>query len=149
MLILIKPLSFGTRYFTQMEGVPARVRLADRGQDMKPMITIEFKGKAGDHDFAEESLSIHSPDELLAFVAPGGGCESIPNEVDEIQIVFQTLLHPNTGNPISDRPATLEWGMVYLTGPLVEIGQTIEMLIDRAGRGELSEIFLQVTAMKP
>ena len=56
--------------------------------------------------------------------------------------------HPNTRNPIADRLATLELGMIYLTGPLAEIGQVIELLIDRAGRGELSEVFLQVTAMK-
>jgi len=114
---------------------------------MKPIITIEFKGKASKHDFAEESVAIHSPEELFAFVAPGGGCEAIPNEVDEIQIVFLPLAHRNTGNPIADRPATLELGMVYLTGPLAEIGQAVDMLIDKAGRGELSEIFLQVTGI--
>jgi hypothetical protein len=114
---------------------------------MKPVITIEFKGKASDHDFSEEGVSIHSPEELFAFVAPGGGCETIPDEVDEIQIVFLPPEHPNARNPIADRPATLELGMVYLTGPLAEIGQTIEMLIDKAGRGELSDSFLQVTGI--
>lgn len=115
---------------------------------MKPIIKIEFKGKTSEHDFAEESVAIHSPEELFAFVAPGGGCEAIPNEVDEIQIVFLPPEHHNASNPIADRPATLELGMVYLTGPLAEIGQAIEMLLDRAGRGELSEIFLQVTGIK-
>ena len=112
---------------------------------MKPIITIEFKGKASDHDFSEESVPIHSPEELFAFVAPGGGCETIPNEVDEIQIVFLHPEHPNTSNPIADRPATLELGMVYL--PLAEVAQAIEMLIDKAGRGELSDSFLQVTGI--
>ena len=114
---------------------------------MKPIITIEFKGKTENFDFAEESVPIHSPEELFAFVSPGGGCERIPNEVDEIQIVFLPPAHPNTQNPIDDRPATLELGMVYLTGPLSEVGQAIEMLIDKAGRGELSKAFLKVTGI--
>jgi hypothetical protein len=114
---------------------------------MKPIITIEFKAKTEHFDFAEESVSIHSPEELFAFVAPGGGCESIPNEVDEIQIIFMPPTHPNARNPIADRPATLELGMLYLTGPLAEVGQAIEMLIDRAGRGELSASFMQVTGI--
>jgi len=114
---------------------------------MKPIITIEFKGKTESFDFAEESVSIHSPDELFAFVAPGGGCERIPNEVDEIQIVFLPPAHPNTKNPIADRPATLELGMVYLTGPLAEVSQAVETLIDKGGRGELSRTFLKVTGI--
>lgn len=109
---------------------------------------IEFKGKTSGHDFAEEGVAVHNLEELFAFVAPGGGCEDIPDEVDEIQIVFLPPEHPNTQNPIADRPATLELGMIYLTGPLAGIGQVIEMLVDKAGRGELSGVFLQVTAMK-
>ena len=38
---------------------------------------------------------------------------------------------------------TLELGMVFLTGPLAEIVQTTEQLIDKAGRGELSDSFLK------
>lgn len=115
---------------------------------MEPIIQIEFKARASEHDFAEESVSIHRPEELFAFVAPGGGCEAIPNEVDEIQVIFLPAPHPNTANPIADRPATLELGMVYLTGPLAEIGQAIEALIDKAGRGDLSERFLQVAGIQ-
>lgn len=114
---------------------------------MKPIMTIEFKGSTGEHEFAEEGVAVHTLEELFAFVAPGGKCETIPDEVDEIQFVFLPLKHPNTGNPIADRPATLELGMIYLTGPLAEVGQVIEMLIDKAGRGELSEVFLRVTGM--
>jgi len=115
---------------------------------MHPIIQIEFKARASEHDFAEESIPIHSPEELFAYIAPGGGCETIPDEVDEIQIVFLPPAHRNSANPIADRPATLELGMVYLTGPLSEIGQAIEAMIDRAGRGELSESFLLVTGFK-
>lgn len=139
------------RFSVRAEGAVRLVSKFDpiwRGGYMKPIMSIEFKGTAGAHNFAEESVALHSLEELFAFVAPGGGCEAIPNEVDEIQIVFLPPEHPNTRNPIADRLATLELGMIYLTGPLAEIGQVIELLIDRAGRGELSEVFLQVTAMK-
>jgi hypothetical protein len=115
---------------------------------MKPILTVEFSAKAGDIDFKEESVPLHSPEELFAFVAPGGGCERIPDEVDEIQMVFLAPPHPNTKNPIADVHATLELGMVFFTGPLSEISQTIEQLIDKAGRGELSESFLKVIGVK-
>lgn len=115
---------------------------------MKPIMTIEFKARSAGVEFEEEGVAIHSPEELLAFVAPGGGCEAIPDEVDEIQFMFTSPTHPNTKNPIADAPVTLELGMVFMTGPLSEIGQAIEMLIDKAGRGELSESFLKVTGLK-
>jgi hypothetical protein len=34
--------------------------------------------------------------------------------------------------------------MVFLTGPLSEVVQTAEQIIDKAGRGELSDSFLKV-----
>ncbi|MCG6935806.1 MAG: hypothetical protein ACK2U1_12420 [Anaerolineales bacterium] len=114
---------------------------------MNPVITVEFAAKAGGHDFKEESVALHNPEELFSFVAPGGGCETIPNEVDEIQMVFLQPSHPNTQNPIADKRVTLELGMVSLTGPLSEIVQTAEQLIDKAGRGELSDEFLKVIAV--
>lgn len=115
---------------------------------MNPIITVEFTVKAGDHDFKEESVSLHNPEELFSFVAPGGGCETIPDEVEEIQMVFLQPEHPNTQNPIADKRVTLELGMVFLTGPLSEIVQAAEQLIDKAGRGELSEPFLRVINVK-
>ena len=87
---------------------------------------------------------MHNPEELFAFVSPGGGCESIPTEVDEIRMVFLPPEHPNTGNPVADLPATLQLGMIFFNGPLSEISQTVEQLIDHAGRGELSETFQKV-----
>ena len=110
---------------------------------MKP-ITVEFSIKAGEVEFKEESISFHSPEELFAFVAPGSDCDAIPDEVDEIQMFFLQPEHPNTQNPIADKRVTLELGMVFLTGPLSEIVQTAEQLIDKAGRGELSASFLKV-----
>jgi len=110
---------------------------------MQP-ITVEFSVKAGDQELQEESVVLHNPEELFAFVAPGGGCDAIPDEVSEIQIVFLQPEHPNTQNPIADKRVTLELGMVFLTGPLGEIAQTAEQLIDKAGRGELTDSFLKV-----
>ena len=111
---------------------------------MKPIITVEFKAAQNGQEFHEESVPLHSPEELFAFIAPGGGCDRIPDEVDEIQMVFMTPANPNTLNPMADKQVTLELGMVYITGPLSEIVQTCEMLLDKAGRGELSPSFLNV-----
>ena len=114
---------------------------------MNPIITVEFSAKQGDIKLKEESVPLHSPDELFTFVAPGGGCEKIPDEVDEIQMVFLKPEHSNKYNPIADKRATLEIGMVFFNGPLSEIMQTIEQLIDKAGRKELSDSFLKVIGL--
>lgn len=111
---------------------------------MQPIMTVEFSAKAGGRDFKEESVTFHSPEELFAFVAPGGGCEQIPDEVDEIQMVFLQPEHLNTRNPLADKRAMLELGMVFLSGPLSEVIQTADQLLDKAGRGELSKQFLTV-----
>jgi hypothetical protein len=111
---------------------------------MRPVITVEFSAKAGENEYKEESVSFNDPQELFDFVAPGGGCEKVPDEVEEIQMVFLQPEHANTNNPIADRRVTLELGMVFLNGPLAEIVQTAEMIIDKAGRGELSDAFLRV-----
>jgi hypothetical protein len=111
---------------------------------MQSTIAIEFTAKVGDREFKEESVAFHNSEELFSFVAPGGGCDAIPNEVDEIQMVFLQPEHLNTANPIADKRVTLELGMVFLTGPLAEIVQTAELLMDKAGRGELSDSFLKV-----
>jgi hypothetical protein len=115
---------------------------------VKPVITVEFSAQAGGREFKEESVAFHTPEELFEFIAPGGGCDAIPDEVEEIQMVFLLPAHPNTSNPIADKSVTLELGMVFLTGPLAEIVQTAQMIIDRAGRGELSESFLRVINVK-
>lgn len=111
---------------------------------MNPIISVEFSAKSGDIDFKEETIAIHNPEELFAYVAPGGGCEKIPDEVDEIQVIFLKPEHPNASNPIADKRATLELGMVFFTGPLSEIMETVEQILDKAGRNELSDAFLKV-----
>jgi hypothetical protein len=109
---------------------------------MKPILTVEFSAKDGDVEIKEESVPLHSPEELFEFVAPGGGCESIPDEVNEIRMVFLAPEHPNTQNPIADLPATLQLGMVLFNGPLSELASTVEQILDKAGREELSKSFL-------
>ncbi|NNG14713.1 MAG: hypothetical protein HKM22_06085 [Gammaproteobacteria bacterium] len=111
---------------------------------MKPILIVEFSAKVGGVESKEESVPLHSPEELFAFVAPGGGCELIPNEVGEIKMVFLPPEHPNSQNPIADKPATLQLGMVFFTGPLSEIAQTATEILDKAGRGELADSFLSV-----
>lgn len=111
---------------------------------MKPLMTVEFSAKTNVADIKEESVALHNPEELFAFVAPGGGCEKIPSEVCEIQMVFLKPEHPNTKNPIADKRVTLQLGIVFFTGPLSEIMQTMEQIIDKAGRDELSDSFLKV-----
>ena len=115
---------------------------------MIPIITVEFVARAGEQEFKEESVSLHTPEELFSFIAPGGGCEAISDQVAEIQMVFLQPEHVNKQNPIADKRVTLELGMVFLTGPLSEIVQTAEQIIDKAGRGELSESFLRAIHAK-
>ena len=111
---------------------------------MKPILTVEFSARDGDVEIKEESVPLHSPEEFFEFVAPGGGCETIPNEVNEIRMVFLAPEHPNVQNPIADLAATLQIGMVLFNGPLSEIANTVEQILDKAGRGELSKSFLTV-----
>jgi len=111
---------------------------------MQPVMTVEFSAKAGGRDFKEESVSFHNTEELFSFIAPGGGCETIPDEVDEIQMVFLQPSHPNVNNPLADKRVMLEIGMVFLSGPLSEVTQTANQVLDKAGRGELSSAFLTV-----
>ena len=110
---------------------------------MKPILTVEFSTKIGDEEFKEESIPLHNTEEFFEFVAPDGGCENIPAEVGEIRMVFLTPEHPKTQNPVADVASTLQMGIVVFNGPLSEIASTAEQIIDKAGRGELSEAFMQ------
>ena len=115
---------------------------------MKPILTIEFTAKALDGEYEEESVSLHSPEELFAFVAPGGDCEAIPDTVDEIRMIFLPPEHRNSQNPIDDLPAMLQLHRVLFTGPLSEIAQFTSEVMDKAGRGELSSGFLQAIGLR-
>jgi len=111
---------------------------------MKPIINVEFTALVNDREFKEESIAFHSPAELFEYVSPGGGCERIPNEVEEIQMIFLPPTTPDTENPMADVPATLKMGMVFFTGPLSDIVQMSQQLLGKASRGELSRSFLKV-----
>lgn len=111
---------------------------------MQPTLAVEYRVKIGEEELQEESVPLHGQEEMLAFVAPGGGCEQIPSEVEEIRMMFLPPQHPNLRNPLADVTVTLQLGMVFLSGPLSEVVQTAEQLLDRAGRGELSSAFLSV-----
>ena len=111
---------------------------------MQPTLAVEYRVKVGEDELQEESVPLHGPEEMFAFVAPGGGCERIPSEVEEIRMIFLPPQHPNARNPLADVTTTLQLGMVFLSGPLSEVVQTAEQLLDRAGRGELSSSFLKV-----
>ena len=108
---------------------------------MKPVLTVEFTAKAGNYEFKEESVAFQSHEEFFEFVAPGGGCERVPDEVEEIRIIFLPPVHPNLQNPIADLSAMLQLHRVIFTGPLSEIAQAGEQILDKAGRGELSQSF--------
>jgi hypothetical protein len=114
---------------------------------MKP-ITIEFQVKKGDKTFKEDSVTFDTPEELFEYVAPGGGCENMPSDLGEIQMIFLSPRHPNTLNPIADKRVTLQLGMVFLTGPLSTIVQISQEIIDKVGRAELSDAFQAVIGAK-
>ena len=115
----------------------------------QPVLIVEFIARDGDVELMEESIPLHSPEELFNFISPGGGCESIPSDVDEIKMTFLPPEHPNINNPVADTPAMLQLGMVFFTGPLAEISRSIIEILDKAGRGELSKSFLNVIGVQP
>ena len=110
---------------------------------MQP-ITLEFMVKNGDKTVKEDSVTFGSPEELFEYIAPGGGCEKMPSDLGEIQMIFLPPEHPNITNPIADKRATLQLGIVLFTGPLSTIVQISQDIIDKVGRAELSEAFLSV-----
>ena len=111
-------------------------------------ITIEFtvKGKSG--SIREESVALASAEDLFAFIAPGGDCEKMPSDLDEIQMVFLPPKHPNIGNPLADKRVTLQLGLIMITAPLSTIVQVTQEMIDKMGRGELSEAFLAAAGLR-
>ena len=111
-------------------------------------ITIEFNVKKGDKIFTEDSVTFSTPEELFEYVAPGGGCENMPSDLGEIQMIFLSPAHANTMNPIADMRVTLQLGMVLITAPLSTVVQVSQEIIDKMGRGELSDAFQAVIGAK-
>ena len=108
---------------------------------MKP-ITIEFTVKTGDDTFREDSVTFATPEEMFDFIAPGGGCRDMPSDLGEIRMIFLPPKHANAANPVADKRATLQMGIVLITASLSTIVQISEEIIDKVGRGEISESFL-------
>jgi hypothetical protein len=107
-------------------------------------ITIEFNVTKNGQTFKEDSVTLASAQELFDYIAPGGGCEQMPSDLGEIQMMFLQPDHPNTLNPIADKRVNLQLGMIMMTGPFSLIVQISEEIIDKVGRGELSDAFLSV-----
>jgi len=61
---------------------------------MRPLLAVEFHTKDGDVEFDEESVRLHSPEALFAFVAPGGGCNSADTNEDKERLLFQEVWLP-------------------------------------------------------
>ena len=108
---------------------------------MKP-ITIEFTVRNGDDSFKEDSVTFATPEEMFDYIAPGGGCEAMPADVGEIRMIFLPPGQADAANPVADKRATLQMGIVLITAALSTLVQVSAELIDRAGRGELSAGFL-------
>jgi hypothetical protein len=69
----------------------------------------------------------------------------MPSNLGEIRMIFLPPKHPNITNPIADKRATLQLGIVLITAPLSTIVQISQEIIDKMmGRTELSEAFLAV-----
>jgi len=115
---------------------------------MNSVINVEFTARTNGHEYKEEGVAFRSPSELFEFVSPGGGCERIPDEVEEIQMVFLPPTKPYTDNPMEAVPVTVELGMVFITGPLAEIVMILQLLIGKASRGQLSQSFLKIIGVK-
>ena len=111
-------------------------------------ITIEFSVKRDDQDLKEDSITLASAEELFAYIAPGGACERLPSDLSEIQMIFLPSKHPNVTNPLADKRVTLQLGLVLITGPLATIVQVAQEMIDKVGRGELSEAFLAAIGVR-
>jgi len=105
-------------------------------------INIEFIVKNGDRSLKEDSVTFASAEELFEYISPGGGCESMPSDLDEIRMIFLPPQHPNITNPIADERVTLQMGIILITAPLATIVQISQEIIDKVGRAELSEAFL-------
>lgn len=107
-------------------------------------ITIDFNVNSGGQVIREESVTLDSAEAFFDYIAPGGGCEKMPSDLCEVQMVFTPPKHRNVQNPIADKRVTLELGMVFLTGPLAVIVEVLQEIIDKVGRGELSEAFMNL-----
>lgn len=115
---------------------------------MKADMHVEFTARSGAQEFKEESVCFRSAEELYRYVSPGGGCEHIPDEVTEVQMILLSHAPGQAADsPLDEALTTLELGMVFLTGPLSEVVQVSQQLLGKASRGELAEAFLRIAGV--
>ena len=110
---------------------------------MQPILAVEYRVKVGEDELNEESVPLHNPEELLAFVAPGGGCERIPSEVEN-QDGVSFAAAPECQQSACRRGGNPAAGYGVFKRTPLRGNQTTEQLLDKAGRGELSRSFLTV-----
>jgi hypothetical protein len=110
--------------------------------------TIELSIPDGEQSLKQDSVTLATVEELFAYIAPGGDCEKLPSDLSEIQMILLSQEHPNVTNPLADRRVTLQLGLILITGPMASIVQVAQELIDKMGRGELSEAFLAAAGVR-
>ena len=110
-------------------------------------ITIEFTVKGAAGPIKEDSVSLASVEEFFDYIAPGGDCEKMPSDLDEIQLILLPSEHPNVSNPLADKRVTMQLGLVMITGPLATLVVVAQEMIDKMGRGELSEAFVSAAGI--
>ena len=64
-------------------------------------------------------------------------------------MIFLQPKHANTSNPVADKRATLQIGIVLITAPLSTIVQITQEIIDKVGRAEISADFLAAIHANP
>ena len=64
-------------------------------------------------------------------------------------MIFPQPEHANSANPIADKRATLQTGIVLITASLSTIVQVSEEIIDKVGRDEISAGLLAAIHASP
>lgn len=64
------------------------------------------------------------------------------SDLGEIRMIFLPPAHANIENPVADKRATLQMGIVLITASLSTLVQVSQEIIDKVGRDEISTDFL-------
>ncbi|MCB1877076.1 MAG: hypothetical protein KDH88_13965 [Chromatiales bacterium] len=107
---------------------------------MHPILSVEFRGGA-DGDITEESIAFDDVDGFLAFISPGGGCEKIPDGVDELKVIVNRPMADPVDRSLAFQGAYLEMGGVILSGNLQQVTEVAQKLIEFSGSSRMSEAF--------
>lgn len=77
----------------------------------------------------------------LAFISPGGGCEKIPDGVDELKVIVNRPMADPVDRSLAFQGAYLEMGGVILSGNLQQVTEVAQKLIEFSGSSRMSEAF--------